>query len=418
MAAQAEDVPRSILPSAFLIDTSLPTSDFAIVPRRVLIVPDKFKGTLTARAAAEAIALGWRQAQPNDRLELLPMSDGGDGFGEVMSSLLQAIPQKVKSCDAAHRPCTVQWWWDPRSRTGIIETARVVGLAMLPDRRYHPFDLDTYGLGEVVLAAIGRGARRLLVGLGGSATNDAGFGMARALGWEFQDAKGRVIERWTDLDSARVARRPKAAYEIPKVVVAVDVQNRLLGSSGATQVYGPQKGLRPADFPLAERCLRRLAKLVTGSSRADLSRAPGAGAAGGLGFGFAAFLKGRLTPGFDLFAREVGLDRRLRLADLVITGEGKIDRSTLMGKGAGQIARRAQELGLPFIGLAGVIALAAASRNVFTQMHALTDLTSVHKAKAQPRLWLERLASRVASNWSAIGPKSAAEPGNSKRGAV
>jgi len=175
------------------------------MPLRVLIIPDKFKGTLTAQAAAEAIARGWRGARPGDTLDLLPMSDGGDGFGEVTGSLLRAKRQVVTTVDATHRPCRSLWWWKPEDETAVIESARVIGLAMLPDGRFHPFDLDTFGLGAVVRAAARKGARRCLVGIGGSATNDGGFGLARALGWEFLDDNGHRIERWTGLDKlARV----------------------------------------------------------------------------------------------------------------------------------------------------------------------------------------------------------------------
>ena len=160
------------------------------MPLHVLIIPDKFKGTLTAAAAAEAIARGWRKARPHDSLDLLPMSDGGDGFGEVTSALLRARVQRVKTVDAAHRPCVARWWWEPRTRTAIIESAAVIGLAMLPPRRFHPFQLDTLGLGAVVRAAREKGGRRCLMGIGGSATNDGGFGLARALGWEFLDRSG------------------------------------------------------------------------------------------------------------------------------------------------------------------------------------------------------------------------------------
>src|SRR6185369_6413412 len=148
------------------------------MPLEVLIVPDKFKGTLTAKAAADAMARGWRRGRPNDAIEVLPMSDGGDGFGEVISNSLGAVPRSLRTCDAAHRGCTARWWWEPKSKTAVIETARIIGLAMLPHDRYHPFDLDTYGLGKVMRAAADLGARRCLVGLGGSATNDGGFGLA------------------------------------------------------------------------------------------------------------------------------------------------------------------------------------------------------------------------------------------------
>ena len=160
---------------------------------RILIIPDKFKGTLTAEAAAEAIARGWRKARPQDALDLLPMSDGGDGFGEVISRLLAAKVQTIKTVDAAHRPCLAKWWWEPKTKTAIVESATVIGLAMLPSKQFHPFDLDTFGMAAVLRAAAAKGARRCLIGIGGSATNDAGFGLARGLGWEFLDPDGLHI---------------------------------------------------------------------------------------------------------------------------------------------------------------------------------------------------------------------------------
>jgi glycerate kinase len=314
--------------------------------------------------------------------------------------LLGANPQKQKTCDAAHRSCTARWWWQPKTRTAVIDTAGIVGLAMLPPRQYHPFELDTYGLEKVLQAATQKGARRLLVGLGGSATNDAGFGLARALGWEFLKANGEVIERWTELSTAKEIRAAKSpGGSLEEVVVAVDVQNPLLGARGATRVYGPQKGLKPADFPLAEKCLRNLASLVQRARQDDLAHKPGAGAAGGLGFGFMAFVGGRLEPGFELFAREAGLENRLREADLVITGEGAIDSSSFMGKGAGQIARWCKDLGIPCIGMAGAIGSDVSRKRWFVHSHALMDLTGMEQAKAEPARWLEKLANKVAGAW-------------------
>jgi len=176
----------------------------------------------------------------------------------------------------------------------------------------------------------------------------------------------------------------------------VDVQNPLLGRRGASRIYGPQKGLRPTDFARAERCLGRLARVVRQQFGRDFAKVPGAGAAGGLGFGLLAFLGAKLEPGFALFARFASLEERLRAADLVITGEGAIDPSTFMGKGAGQIARRCRQLRIPCIGLAGVVTCPAKARRHFTQTQALTDLATVHQAKAQPARWLERLAQDVA----------------------
>jgi len=370
------------------------------MPLHVLIIPDKFKGTLTAAAAAEAIARGWRKARAEDSLSLLPMSDGGDGFGEVTSAVLKARIQRVKTVDAAHRACTANWWWEPRTRTAIIESAAVIGLSMLPAKRFHPFQLDTLGLGAVVRAAAKRGARRCLMGIGGSATNDGGFGLARALGWEFLDRKGGLIEQWTGLHGLEQIRAPRRRRWFSGFVVATDVENRLLGRRGASRVYGPQKGLRPQDFALAERCLGRLARVVKQQFGSDFAREPGAGAAGGLGFGLLAFLGAELQPGFDLFARQAALERRLRTVDLVVTGEGAIDRSTLMGKGVGQLAQRCRKLKIPCIGLAGRVSGSLGTRAGFTQVHALTDLTTVAQAKAKPTYWLERLARQVAG----LGP--------------
>src|SRR5690349_13839430 len=256
---------------------------------RVLVIPDKFKGTLTAAAAAEAIQRGWSKVRPEDHVSILPMSDGGEGFGEVMSALLGARRQRIRTVDAAHHPCLASWWWAAKRGTAIIETASVIGLAMLPPKRFHPFKLDTFGLGALFRAAKRKGAKHGLVGIGGSATNDAGFGLARALGWEFFDRKGRAIRRWLELPSLAAIRPPQRRRWFDELVVAVDVQNPLLGRRGATRIYGPQKGLRPRDFPKAERCLYRLKTVWKTESGGDLSRVPGSGAAGGLGFGLMAF---------------------------------------------------------------------------------------------------------------------------------
>ena len=185
-------------------------------------------------------------------------------------------------------------------------------------------------------------------------------------------------------------------------MVAVDVRNPLLGPRGATRIYGPQKGLRPQDFAAAERCLRRLAQVIKTDLGADLAGMPGTGAAGGLGFGLLAFAGARLKPGFELFARQVGLERRLRSADLVLTGEGEIDQSTLMGKGVGQIARRCHELGFPCLGLAGVVSASEGRRSPFTETHSLLELTTLEQAKANPAIWLKRLAERVAGQWPQV----------------
>jgi glycerate kinase len=288
----------------------------------------------------------------------------------------------------------------------VLESAQVIGLAMLPARKFHPFELDTLGLGAALQAAADLGARRCLLGIGGSATNDGGFGLARALGFEFYGRAGQALGCWTELPALTHIRAPgekgsRGASPQPgrlfrELLVAVDVQNPLLGARGASRVYGPQKGLQPADFPLAERCLRRLARVVEGEFGLDLARVRGAGAAGGLGFGLAAFAGARLEPGFELFARHAALDRRLRRADLVITGEGAIDDSTFMGKGVGQIAERCRQAGIRCIALAGTVRLGRAGAKILAASHALTDVTEAERARVEAEFWLERLAEAVA----------------------
>jgi glycerate kinase len=265
---------------------------------KVLIVPDKFKGTLTAHQAAEAIAQGWRITRPSDHLELLPMTDGGDGFGEILGHLLQAERQEWRTVNAAHEPIEGEWWWSESSQTATVESAKVIGLAMLPPGKFHPFQLDTRGLGQLLrhIAAVHPRAK-LLIGIGGSATNDAGFGMALGVGYRFRYGTNLCIERWPELDRLLRIEQPDSHAEFSHITIACDVQNPLLGPEGASRVYGPQKGLRPEDFPIADRCFERLSEIAKRDLNRDYAAEPGTGAAGGLGYGLRAFLEGEFKPG-------------------------------------------------------------------------------------------------------------------------
>jgi glycerate kinase len=372
---------------------------------KVLIAPDKFKGTLAASAAAEAIGRGWGKVRSQDDIAVLPISDGGEGFGEILGGLLGAQTQRTKTVNAAHLPCLAEWWWEPRSQTAIIEAARVNGLAMLPLGKYHPFELDTFGLGAVLEAALDRRARRCLVGIGGSATNDGGFGVARALGWSFISSKCVPIEKWTGLQTLEHFKVPTRTRWFTDVVVGVDVQNPLLGICGCSRVYGPQKGLRSRDFALAERCLATLAERAAQELHRDFTDVPGGGAAGGLGYGLRTFLDAQLEQGFDIFARYANLANRLANAQLVITGEGSIDAQTVMGKGVGRLASLCKTNGVPCLGMAGVIRGGAGVRSLFRKTYALApDLTTKLRAIAEPVFWLERAAAQAAREWTATDP--------------
>jgi glycerate kinase len=368
--------------------------------RKVLIVPDKFKGTLTAAQAAEAIERGWRRSRPEDTLLRLPMSDGGDGFGIVLGNLLGATRETIATVDAAHRPAEASWWWHAGTSTAVIESAQAVGLAALPRGVYHPFELDTEGLGALLLAAQERGARRCLVGIGGSATNDGGFGLARALGWLFFNDSGERMERWTELHRLSQMRPPDSLPTFEDLSVAVDVQNTLLGPSGCTRVYGPQKGLQPAEFEFAERCLEKMAEVLERELHLACTKEPGTGAAGGLGFGLRCFAGAHLAPGFELFAQTAGLDEKIDDADLVLTGEGALDASTLMGKGVGQLAGLCRQRRVPCIAFAGMVPNRTAALGSFTQAYALTpDLVRAEEAIARAEHHLEQLTAKAAAEY-------------------
>jgi glycerate kinase len=367
---------------------------------RILIVPDKFKGSLTARQAAQAIARGWRKARPRDELDLLPMSDGGDGFGEVLSGLLGATRRSVATLNAAHRPLRCVWWWQAKTKTAILEAAKINGLAMLAGKGFHPFQLDTFGLGEVLRAAEKTGARECVIGIGGSATNDGGFGLARALGWEFFGRYGEELEEWWQLSDLTEIRAPSAPLK-PRLVVAVDVRNPLLGPEGCSRIYGPQKGLRPDDFDLTEKCLARLAAVLQEQRRIGGAEVPGAGAAGGLGFGLTAFAGAVIESGFELFAKYARLEQRIRAANAVITGEGAMDEQTRMGKGVGQIALMCNRCGVPCIGLAGAVAPSVQESGLFAHTRALIELAHLPRAKRQAAHYLERLSKEMACLWDA-----------------
>ncbi len=365
---------------------------------RVLIIPDKFKGTLPADRVARAIATGWRRVRPRDHLELLPMSDGGDGFGSVIGGLLGAVTRTRSTFDAALRPCRARWWWVAQSQTAILETAQSNGLALLPRGQFHPFELDTSGIAELVRAATDSNAKTCVIGVGGSATNDGGFGLARALGWRFLDNAGKEIDRWTALEQLEELAPPPAGM-LPdcRYIVATDVSNPLLGPRGASRIYGPQKGLRPEDMELAERCLGRLAAVVRRSLRFD-SRKPGCGAAGGLGFGFQAFLNAERRLGFDVYAELARLEQRIAKADLVITGEGSVDCSSLMGKGVGQLLELCERHGCPVVALGGRIDLGRTRPRALLDARALLDIADEPTALAHPARLLAQLAAGIASH--------------------
>jgi len=366
---------------------------------KILIAPDKFKGTLTGIEAARCMRNGWKKKHPKDTLRLLPICDGGDGFGEALANLEGARKVRCQTVDAAHRPIRTHWWWQPEKKMAIIETALVIGLAQLPRGRFHPYELDTFGLGIMLQQAAAKGARTCVIGIGGSATNDGGFGMARALGWRFLDDKQKEILEWTQLPALTYIRRPTKRKLFTNLIIASDVTNILLGREGASRIYGPQKGLKPKDMLTSEACLKQLAVHVDILQGKPFQAMPGTGAAGGLGYGLMAFLSGKAESGFDYFCKRSKLERHIDWADAVLTGEGSLDKSTLMGKGVGGVALKCQERKKPCLGLGGMIKHRKRVNYLFHETYAISpDLTDPETAQADATKWLTILASEVASD--------------------
>lgn len=321
---------------------------------RVLLAPDKFRGTLTAPEAARALAAGWRRVRPHDELELVPMADGGEGTLEVLvraagsRGRIERVPATGPLGDPLEAPLGLI---DVNGgRLAIVESATVSGLRLLSPTRRDPMRASSAGTGEMMAAALDRGADRVLVCLGGSATNDGGVGMARALGIRFLDATGSELRRGGGalLDLVRIdATERDRRVDLVRILGATDVDNPLTGPSGASAVYGPQKGATPDEVLLLDRALGHLAAVVHRDLGVSPKDEPGAGAAGGLGFGLLAFGAARLRPGIDVVMEDLGLESRIARADLVITGEGSFDEQSLRGKVPAGILRAAELAGTP-----------------------------------------------------------------------
>jgi glycerate kinase len=326
---------------------------------RVLVAPDKFKGSLRADEAAAAIARGL--AVRGLDAELCPIADGGDG---TVDAAVAAGFSRRPVRASGPTGCPVDTAWARSGDIAVVELADVCGLVRLPDGVLHAEDATTLGLGEVLRAALDDGARRIVIGLGGSASTDGAAGLAQALGVVLRTAGGAALPDGVGGGRlAEVADVDLAGLVVPDglvVEVACDVDNPLLGPSGAAAVYGPQKGADAAAVARLDAALASWAR-VLGAATGTTGREeePGAGAAGGVGYGVLTLLDARLRPGFDLIAELLGFDDRLAGADLVVTGEGRLDAQTLRGKGPAGVAARAAAAGVPVLALAGSVALGA-----------------------------------------------------------
>jgi glycerate kinase len=373
---------------------------------RVVIAPDKFKGSLTAAEAAKIIEAGLRRARPDVETVLLPVADGGDGtLAAILAGGAERVEVQVSGPTGEPVNATFALTGDDGA---MVEMAEASGLRQLPGGRAAPRDATTYGTGELILAALDRGMRRLLLGIGGSATTDGGTGMAAALGVRFLDALGKdlppggaALMRLARIDVSELD--PRIAKT--SVTVACDVDNPLTGPHGAAAVYGPQKGAAGDDVLLLDSALRRYARVLREDLGLDVAEVPGAGAAGGLGAGAIAFLGATLRPGIELVLETVGFDAAVAGADLVITGEGSLDAQSLRGKAPHGVAKAATAHGVPVIALAGQVTVPEPRLRAagIEEAYALTDLEpDVDRCRRDAPQLLERLAERAGLAWSSL----------------
>lgn len=360
---------------------------------RVLVAPDKFAGTLTAAEAAEAIATGWRRQAPGDELRTVPMADGGPGFVDTLHASLggEMLATTVSGPYGAPTPAAVLL----HEQTGYVEAAQACGLHLTPADERRPERATTLGVGELLAAAVDAGARRVVVGLGGSASNDGGGGLLAALGARADAplAEGVAgLAGVTEVD-LEPARRRVGSVEL---VAASDVDNPLLGLRGAINVFGPQKGVPEERKPALDGLLQDLAA-ATDRGTADR---PGAGAAGGLGFALL-LLGGTRTAGVELVAEAVGLSDHAAGSDLVVTGEGAFDYSSRDGKVVSGVADAAAGALRPCVVLAGRVDVGAREMRTFgvESAYSMTDLVG-DAALTDPAGSLATLAARVARTWS------------------
>lgn len=361
---------------------------------RILIAPQEFKESLTATAAAEAVARGLAAARPSWQLDLLPFSDGGPGFLDALQTARRGRRFSASVRDALGRWRRAEYLLLDEGPTAVIEAAEANGLALVAPAERDALRASTEGVGDLIRAAAHHRPARLVIGIGGSATTDAGTGMARALGARLIDADGRDLAPGGGalVDLARIDwQRPRPLADID-VVVACDVTNPLTGPAGAARVFGPQKGATPAQVERLEAGLRRFALVARECLGVDVDRVSGAGAAGGLGAGLVAFLGARIVSGFDVVAEATGFYDRLAAAAIVVTGEGRFDAQSLHGKTTGRVIEAARRAGKRVAVFAG-----SAEAGADVEVRTLTELEpDPGRCMADAASLLERLAARWA----------------------
>ena len=325
---------------------------------KIVVAPNAFKGSISAAQAADALCCGIRRALPDAQLQAIPVADGGDGLLEALQVPLAADRHVEAVRGPLGETVNASYLYSASRRLAIIEMATAAGLVLIPGDRLDALQASSEGVGQLIKAALDRGARHIVLGIGGSATTDGATGLASALGLRFLDENDRplagnganlaLIRR---IDSSDLDKRLSGI----KLEIACDVDNPLLGKTGAAHVYAPQKGANPAQVEQLEQGLTNLAAVIQRDIGIDVRDLPGGGAAGGLGAGLKAFFNAKLTPGAEQVLALLGVEQAIEHADLVLTGEGRLDAQTRFGKAPGAVAALAQKHGVPCIAIAGAL---------------------------------------------------------------
>ena len=370
---------------------------------KIILAPDSFKGSLTSMEVAEAMEIGIKRALPDAECTRIPMADGGEG---TVQALLDAVGGELRHCivtGPAGQQVEAAYGLLADGSTAVIETAAASGLALVDDNGRNPLLTTSYGTGELMRHALERGARKIILGIGGSATNDAGVGMAQALGAVFRDGEGRVLrENGTggtlqQIESMDLGGLHPGLEQV-QLLVACDVDNPLTGPDGAAHVFAPQKGADAAMVETLDNNLKHLAGVIERELGMDVDKVPGAGAAGGMGAGLLVFAGAELQRGIEIISKATAIETHLRMADLVLTGEGRVDFQTAFGKTPAGIARLAGEYGVPVVAIGGGLADDAGS--VFAHgIHGLEPAIArdmpLSEALANSRDYVANAAERV-----------------------
>lgn len=325
---------------------------------KIVVAPDSFKGSLTAVEVSDAIGQGVREIFPEAEIVKIPMADGGDGTVQCLVNATGGEILREKVTDPLGDEVWASYGTLGDKKTAVIEMAEASGLTLVPENRRNPLITTTYGTGQLIKAGLDRGCRKMIIGIGGSATNDGGAGMVQALGVKLLDKDGEDVgfgggelKKVFRIDTKYLDNRLSET----KVLIASDVSNPLCGPKGAARVYGPQKGATLEMIKKLDESLAYFAEIIKRDLNKDIKDIPGAGAAGGLGAGLMAFLDAELRPGIEIIIEIVKLEQAIKNADLVITGEGKIDSQTIYGKAPIGVAKIAKKYNIPVIAVAAII---------------------------------------------------------------